>query len=391
MRYIGVSTSSHQIEGNTRNDWTLFEDEGKVPRVGDACNSWEYMEKDILLIKRVGANAYRFSIEWSRIEPEEGMFNINALDRYRRFIDKVISEGVEPFITLHHFTNPIWFIKKGGWLKGSNIKFFIRYVDFIRRFIDNVRFWITINEPNVYAYNGYVLGIWPPGEKSILKAIKVVRNMLRASLESYNIIKSGSGKSVVGMAHHVRVFRPLNGISKISTYLRGYMFNFLPIYSDVYGIIPPPAGFMESVGGKADFVGINYYTRDTVKFSLRNIFGEDVYIENVWRNSLNWEIYPRGIYEVLKRFNFGKVVFILENGVATDDNATRLKFLEEHFKWIKMAIKEGVKVGGYFYWSLLDNYEWAEGYSAKFGLFTRDRKLKQGINLMNIWRKYEQD
>jgi len=118
---------------------------------------------------------------------------------------------------------------------------------------------------------------------------------------------------------------------------------------------------MESLGARADFVGINYYTADTVRFSLKNIFGEDVYIDGLWRNSLNWEVYPRGIYEVIKRYNFGREVVITENGITTKDERERERFILEHFKWIKEAIKEGFRVLGYFYWSLIDNYEWKEG------------------------------
>ncbi|MEO0195922.1 MAG: family 1 glycosylhydrolase [candidate division WOR-3 bacterium] len=385
MKYLGVATSPHQIEGNTYNDWTLYEKKGLVPEVGEACRSWEKMEDDIKLLKHIGANAYRFGIEWSRIEPEEGMFNIKALDRYRRFIDKLLKEGIEPFITLHHFTNPVWFHKMGGWTNPESMDFFVRYVDFITRYI-KVRFWITINEPNVYAYNSYVAGIWPPMEKSILKAVIVVRHMLKASGMAYKVIHKNVPKSFVGIAHHLRVFKPFGKLGKIPVFLREYLFNFLPIYSDVFGVIPPPSGFMEPLKDRADFVGINYYTRDTVKFSLKNLFGEDVSVEGIWRNSLGWEVYPEGIYHLLKKYNFNKPVIITESGITTENEVDRERFIREHLKWIKKALDEGVKVVGYFYWSLMDNYEWAEGYNAHFGLFTRDRKPKSKINLKEIWK-----
>jgi beta-glucosidase len=384
LKYIGSATSPHQIEGNTKNDWTLFEEKGLVPKVGNACGSWERMEEDIKLLKVIGANAYRFGIEWSRIEPEEGIFNIKALDRYRKFIDLLIKNGIEPFITLHHFTNPIWFYKMGGWTNKKSVYYFERYTDFVSRFI-RVKFWITINEPNVYAYNSFVAGVWPPMEKSIFKAILVMRNMLKASGRAYRVLKENIKYSKVGMAHHVRIFRPFGKLGKIPTALREYLFNFLPIYSDVYGVLPPPSGFMESLGARADFVGINYYTADTVRFSLINIFGEDVYIDGLWRNSLNWEVYPRGIYEVIKRYNFGREVVITENGITTKDERERERFILEHFKWIKEAIKEGFRVLGYFYWSLMDNYEWKDGYNAYFGLFMRFRERKGNINLRKLW------
>lgn len=387
MKFIGAATSAHQIEGNVSNDWTYFEKKGLVPEVGEACNSWVKMEEDIKLLKSIGANAYRFSIEWSRIEPEEGLFNIKALERYKRFVNKLLENDIEPFITLHHFTNPIWFFRMGGWVNSKIVRLFSRYVDFITKYLKEVRFWITINEPNVYAYNGYVVGIWPPAEKSILKAIIVVRNMIKASSEAYGIIKSNINTSYVGMAHHVRVFQPVDELSKIPAFIREYLFNFLPIYSDVYAILPPPAGFMENLKNKADFVGLNYYTKDNVKFSLKSIFGEEVVDENSWKNSLGWEVYPRGIYEVSLKFSFGMPVFITENGIATEDRQERIRFIKEHFHWLKEAMKKGVNVMGYFYWSLMDNYEWKEGYKAKFGIFTRDRKPKGKLNLRKLWEE----
>ena len=384
MKYIGVATSPHQIEGNTRNDWTLFEEMNLVPKVEGACGSWEKMEEDIKLLKLVGANAYRFGIEWSRIEPEEGTFNFKALDRYRRFIDALMKEGIEPFVTLHHFTNPIWFHKVGGWTNKESVRYFERYADFVSKYI-KVKFWITINEPNVYAYNSYVAGIWPPMEKSMLKAVLVMRNILKASGRAYRVIKDNVKHAKVGMAHHLRVFRPYGRLGKLPTILREYLFNFLPVYSDVYGVLPPPSGLLESLGAKADFVGINYYTADTVKFSIRSPFGEDAHLQGIWRNSLNWEIYPRGICELLKRYNFDREVIITENGISTKDEEERKRFILEHFKWIKEAMKERVKVLGYFYWSLMDNYEWKDGYSAHFGLFTRFRGRKNHINLRKLW------
>ncbi len=384
MKYIGAATSPHQIEGGTRNDWTVFEEMGLVPKVEGACQSWEKMEEDIKLLKQIGANSYRFGIEWSRIEPEEGMFSIKALDRYRKFVDSLIKNGIEPFVTLHHFTNPIWFYKMGGWTNKKSVYYFERYVDFVSKFM-KVRFWITINEPNVYAYNSYVVGIWPPMERSIFKAIIVMRNLLKASASAYKVLKENVKDAKVGMAHHVRIFRPFGKLGKIPALLREYLFNFLPIYSDVYGILPPPSGFFENLDAKADFVGINYYTADTVKFSLKKPFGEDIYPKGLWRNSLNWEVYPRGIYEVLKKYNFGREVIITENGISTKDERERESFILEHFRWIKRALNEKIKVLGYFYWSLMDNYEWKEGYDANFGLFTRFRERKSNINLKRLW------
>jgi len=384
---LGAATSSHQIEGGTFNDWTLWEREGKAPPVGEACRSWEKMEEDVKLLLKVGANAYRFSIEWSRIEVEEGLFKIENLLRYRRFVDRLLEVGITPIITLHHFTNPVWLYTKGSWLNPDTPKIFSRYVDLISRYFQDVKIWITINEPNVYAYRGYVEGSWPPGERSFFKALRVIRNMLRGHSHAYSAIKANVKGAAVGMAHHLRVFTPLGPLAKLPVMLREYLFNFLPLYSDVHGEIPPPVALMERISSRGDFVGINYYTRDRVKFSLRNPFGIEVAPENAWLSSMGWEVYPEGLYMLLKRYNFSRPVIITENGIATEDHDERIRFIAEHLRWIKRSQNEGVNVRGYLYWSLMDNYEWLEGYSAFFGLFTRDRKPKGDINLKKLWRE----
>ncbi len=382
---LGAATSSHQIEGGTYNDWSLWEREGRAPPVGEACNSWERMEEDVRLLLKIGANAYRFSLEWSRIEVEEGIFNLKNLLRYRRFVDTLLDAGITPILTLHHFTNPVWFYESGGWLRGDAPQIFGRYADLISRYFPDIKFWITVNEPNVYAYRGFVVGDWPPGERSLPKALAVIRNMLRAHSEAYAAVKANVRGASVGMAHHLRIFTPVGLLGRIPALLREYLFNFVPVFSEVSGEIPPPVAMMERINPGGDFIGINYYTRDRVKFSLLQPFGVDVLPEGVWRSSLGWEVYPEGLYVLIKRYNFKRPVLITENGIATEDHGERVRFIREHLKRVKRAREEGVGVAGYLYWSLLDNYEWLEGYSAKFGVFTRDRRLKGEINLREIW------
>ena len=382
---LGAATSAHQIEGGTYNDWTLWEREGRAPPVGEACNSWERMEEDVKLLLEVGANAYRFSLEWGRIEVEEGIFNLKNLLRYRRFVDALLDAGITPILTLHHFTNPVWFYESGGWLRGDAPQIFGRYADLLSRYFPDVKFWITINEPNVYAYRGYVVGDWPPGERSLSKAMGVIRNMLKAHSEAYAAVKANVRGASVGMAHHLRVFTPVGFLGRIPVLLREYLFNFVPVFSEVSGEIPPPVALMERIEEGGDFIGINYYTRDRVKFSLLQPFGVDVPPEGVWRSSLGWEVYPEGLYTLIKRYNFKRPVLITENGIATEDHGERVRFIREHLKRVRRAREEGLNVVGYMYWSLMDNYEWLEGYTAKFGIFTRDRKSKGKLNLSEIW------
>ncbi|NPA79954.1 MAG: family 1 glycosylhydrolase [Thermotogae bacterium] len=382
---LGAATSAHQIEGGTYNDWSLWEEEGKAPPVGEACNSWERMEEDIALLRRIGANAYRFSLEWSRIEVEEGLFNLKNLFRYRRFVRALLDAGITPIITLHHFTNPVWFYRSGGWLRPDAPDIFARYADLVSKYLPEVKLWITINEPNVYAYRGFVAGDWPPGERSLWKALKVLRHMMRAHSAAYEAIKGNVRGAAVGMAHHLRVFTPVGLLGRIPAALREYMFNFVPVFSEVSGEIPPPVAMMERIRAGGDFIGINYYTRDRVKFSLRQPFGVDVAPEGVWRNSLGWEVYPEGLYTLLKRYSYERPVIITENGMATERHDERVRFVLEHMRQLKRAREEGIDVRGYLYWSLMDNYEWLEGYSAKFGIFTRDRRPKGEFHLPDMW------
>ena len=382
---LGAATSSHQIEGDTYNDWILWEREGRAPPVGEACNSWERMEEDIKLLLKIGANAYRFSLEWSRIEVEEGIFNLKNLLRYRRFVDALLDAGITPILTLHHFTNPVWFYESGGWLRRDAPQIFGRYADLVSRYFPDVKFWITVNEPNVYAYRGYVVGDWPPGERSLFKALSVIRSMLKAHSEAYAAVKANVRGASVGIAHHLRVFTPVGFLGRVPALLREYLFNFVPVFSEVSGEIPPPVAMMERINAGGDFIGINYYTRDRVRFSLLQPFGVEVLPENVWRNSLGWEVYPEGLYVLIKRYNFKRPVLITENGIATENHEERVRFVREHLKQVKRARDEGLNVVGYMYWSLMDNYEWLEGYSAKFGIFTRDRRPKGELNLSEIW------
>ena len=382
---LGAATSSHQIEGDTYNDWILWEREGRAPPVGEACNSWERMEEDIKLLLKIGANAYRFSLEWSRIEVEEGIFNLKNLLRYRRFVDALLDAGITPILTLHHFTNPVWFYESGGWLRRDAPQIFGRYADLVSRYFPDVKFWITVNEPNVYAYRGYVVGDWPPGERSLFKALSVIRSMLKAHSEAYAAVKANVRGASVGIAHHLRVFTPVGFLGRVPALLREYLFNFVPVFSEVSGEIPPPVAMMERINAGGDFIGLNYYTRDRVRFSLLQPFGVEVLPENVWRNSLGWEVYPEGLYVLIKRYNFKRPVLITENGIATENHEERVRFVREHLKQVKRARDEGLNVIGYMYWSLMDNYEWLEGYSAKFGIFTRDRRPKGELNLSEIW------
>jgi len=391
--YWGAATSSHQIEGDNHNDWSEWEKssqrieqlrkEGKASSdfiSGKACDSYRRYEEDFDIAQKLNHNIHRFSIEWSRIEPEEGKFNQEAIDHYKRLIDALRKRGIEPIVTLWHFTNPIWFSVKGGFLNKKSPEYFTRYVKYV---VDNLRnevgLWITFNEATtVCAGMSYLKGIWPPQHKSIFEFLRVRKNFLKAHILAYQEIKkiykerdkSNVSSPPSDTSHNVRVglvennpvfiygkFAQFFGIGKVFNrfWNRWFFSRALPYY---------------------DFIGLNYYTIKRFGKSYRILPKQDVAEE------MDWEIYPRGIYTVLKSLKkLKKPIFITENGIADSNDLKREKYIKDHLYWVKEAINEGVDVHGYLYWSLLDNFEWHHGFSPRFGLVeinytTFERKIR---------------
>ncbi len=390
----GAATSSHQVEGNnTNNDWWQWEQ--RIPlemRSGLACDEWNRFEEDFKLAQTLGLTAYRFSLEWSRIEPSPGQFDNSALDHYRDMVLSLRSKGIEPIVTLNHFTIPLWLAGQGGWLSDKSPEFFAQYVHKATEALGNdVHYWITLNEPAVYTYKSYIVGQWPPGEKSAIKAFKIAQNLAKAHVLAYGKIKEvytqkGWKKPMVGIAQQVLIFEPSSDRSlwdRISAGLRDWMINHLFVQA-----------LTRRKTGTLDFIGLNYYMRQYVRnrgFLSANIFGEEHVLENpsVRKNSLGWEIFPQGLHALIKAFSKYKLpILISENGICTNDDAQRSEFIVEHLTAVALAIKEGVPVIGYLYWSLLDNYEWADGFAPRFGLIEVDYKT-QGRKVRDSAKKFE--
>ena len=404
----GSGTSSHQVEGNnTNNDWWQWEQ--NIPlemRSGQACDEWNRFEEDFKLAQTLGLTAHRFSIEWSRIEPSPGQFDDLALDRYRQMILSLKAKGITPIVTLNHFTIPLWLAKQGGWFSDKSPELFAKYV---RKVIEvlgsDVHHWITLNEPAVYTYKSYMIGQWPPGEKSVKKAFKVVQNLGKAHVLAYENIKEVYAQkdwkeSLVGVAQQVLIFEPHSERSlwdRFSAGLRDHVVNHLFVQALIRG----KAGIFGLFNIRLhkartlDFIGLNYYTREYVRnrgFILPDILGDERILEKpgIKKNSLGWEIYPHGLYKIIKAFSKYKLLFLIsENGICTDDDTERSEFIVDHLKAVALAMKEGAPVIGYLYWSLLDNYEWADGFAPRFGLIevdytTQDRKVRASA------RKFEE-
>ena len=373
----GSATSSHQVEGNCDNDWSRWEkanaerlaeeaegrfshlpnwpeikDEAQNPQnyiSGRACDHYHRFEEDFDIAKSLGHNAHRFSIEWSRIEPEEGKFNEVEIEHYRQVILALRTRGIEPFVTLNHWTLPLWFSEKGGWQNSQSVINFAKFVDFVAKNLKNeVNFWITLNEPGIYIAQSYLLGLWPPQKKSLLVSLKILKNLLSAHKSAFNIIKSFDPKAQVGLVDDIMYYE--GGISFLADWFAN-------------------REFLNLVGRRMDFIGLNFYFHQ--KFSGFKFIKSDS--EN--KSDLGWEIHPEGIYHVLKKLKrYHRPIYITENGLADAKDAKRAEFIREHLKWTQKAIAEGVDVQGYFHWSLLDNFEWDKGFWPRFGLVEIDYK-----------------
>ncbi len=375
----GAATAAYQVEGgNDRADWWRWEKKVGKENSGAACCHHELYELDFELAKGLGHNAHRLSVEWSRIEPEEGKFSETALKHYVDVILALRARNIEPIVTLHHFTNPVWLADLGGWEKRQVVDYFLRFSErVVRALATHVRYWITINEPTIYFSHAYILGVWPPQEKSIWKAMAVKNHLAAAHIRTYRSIHKiykelNLSKPWVSIAQHMQAFVPCTPSlkNKVATFFRHKWFNL--------GLVDTLARHKT-----LDFIGLNYYSRQLVeleRWGLRNL-AMDVCKSNhhpVKKNSLGWDIYPEGLRDLLlklKKYNLP--VMITENGICTAEDDLRWDFIASHLRHIHQAMEAGVPVIGYLYWSLLDNFEWDKGFGPRFGLIDMNYATQQ--------------
>ncbi len=377
---FGTATSAHQIEGENRyNDWWDWEVKGKVPyKSGKATNHWEKYREDIELMASLGYEAYRFSIEWSRVFPAENKLDESALNRYVEIVELLKKHNIKPMITLHHFTNPVWFNEKGSWLRKDNIKYFLRFVETIADNINDVEYWITFNEPNVYLLMGFIEGKWPPGYKGLGKAGKALVNMIEAHAEAYSILHKRGVK--VSIAQNMIPFKPYRDNKRDITATRKVdeFYN----WSFINGVLMGEAiVFRKSYRVKSsdlDYLGINYYSSWLVKHTWNpfKLFIDVKPLDTGLWTKMNYCIYPRGIYEVVRQAyeRTSKRIIITENGVSVDNDELRILSIIRHLQYLAKAIKENIPIDGYYYWSFIDNYEWDKGFEQRFGLVEVDYK-----------------
>lgn len=393
--FFGASSSAHQVEGNNmHNQWWVFEQqEGRIKngdKSGRACDHYNRFEEDFELLHAMNHTAHRLSFEWSRFFPESPhKVNHEAVRHYRAVLDKLLSLGIEPFVTTLHFTVPQWFARLGGFEREENIRHYIAFVELLAREYPEIKYWCTINEPNIFASFAYVIAEYPPAVKNVRLGLRVLKNLIKAHGQAYRALKDVLPDSQVGLVFHMPVFAPLrkgNAWDKIAARIADWMFNGITLEALKTGVIHFPAGFFESheyIRNSNDFIGLNYYVRmfaspkhalATALNALNNEHGAFVRTGRERLTQSGWATYPKGLYKCLKRLHkeLGLPIYITENGIATDDDEWRIQFIRKHLKQVAKARTKGIDVRGYFYWSNLDNFEWSYGFEPRFGLIAVD-------------------
>lgn len=420
----GTATAAFQIEGAVDEDgrgpsiWDNFtKQKGKIKdghHAEIACDFYNRYESDLELVKELGFKEFRFSLSWSRILPAgTGEVNQKGIEFYNRVIDKCLDLGIEPWITLYHWDLPQALEDRGGWRNRGIIDWFSEYVTICAtNFGDRVKNWIVLNEPTAVAGLGYTTGMHAPGKKGILNFLPVVHHLALCNAEGGRIIRNLVQNAYIGTAlscSHVQAFtdkpKDVRAAQRADAIMNrlflepalglGYPTDVFPFLNNIKRFIKP--GDEEKLAFDFDFIGLQNYFRIIVKHSY---FAPVLWLEeipakkrNVPLTVMGWEVAPDGMYDILKQFsNYSGVreIIVSENGAAFEDNLQdgkvmderRIRFFEDYLKNILKAKNEGVKVAGYLAWSLLDNFEWAEGYHPRFGLVyvnyeTQERIVKE--------------
>jgi beta-glucosidase len=355
-----TSTAAHQVEGgNVNNDWWAWEHtpgSTAVEPSGDAIDQYHRYAEDFALLAGLGHNAHRFSLEWSRIEPAPGEWSRAAVDHYLRVLDALAGVGLTAFTTLSHFTVPRWFAERGGWAAPDAVDVFARYVERIAPHIrDRTPYVCTVNEPQIVALFGYLLGYHPPGLRNPHLWHRVTRNLIRAHDTAVDILAGGPQTGVCLQMPDLQPARPDDPACLAAT--EALEQEMIDVYLDDL---------------RGDFVGVQYYTRMRVDPAHPDSFAPAP--AGLPLTQMGWELNPDGLRKTLhKAARAGKPIVITENGVATADDAERVDYLDSHLAAVRAAMRAGVDVRGYTYWSAFDNFEWAEGYRPLFGLVGIDR------------------
>jgi beta-glucosidase len=353
------ATAAHQIEGgNWNNDWWAWEHKEKTPCVepsGDACDSWNWWRDDVALAGELGLTSYRFSIEWSRIEPEAGEWSSAAIKHYLALGEALLEAGIDPVVTFHHFSSPRWFAARGGWLADDAPEVFAR---FCRRAADELapilRRVCTINEPNIVAVMGYLLGLFPPGHADLEEFHRASSVFCRAHRAAVDAIRAATTKVPVGLSLSMTDYQAVDDGEAMLEEMRGMM-------EDV---------FLDATEGD-DFLGVQCYSR--MRLGPSGPIGPE---DDAIVLPLGYEYWPQALAACIRRawdYTNGRPILVTENGIGTDDDALRIRYVETALNGVLDCLADGIEVHGYTYWSLLDNFEWTFGYGPRFGLAAVDR------------------
>jgi len=386
-----VATSAHQIEGDNRySDWWEFErKDGSIKNdevSGEATNHWNLLEEDIEWLTKLKVKTYRMSIEWAKVQPGENLWDEVSINHYKKEIQLLEKNNISPMITLLHFTLPNWLRKIGGWSHPGAAKYFEKFTEVVfEKIAPNAKIWITFNEPMLYILGGYVYGEVPPNKSSWDLLEKPLVGVLQAHSKAYRKLHSLASRDKkeiqVGVASHFRVISSSSRINPLSYFAAKYSSQALNwTINDAIdsGVLKLNFPFLVNIErkisdlkGTQDFVGINYYKRDFIKIVTKAPFIEIEKSKSSQKTDLGWEIYPKGlnffVNKVAEKYK-NIPIFVTENGLADKSDSTRISFINSHLKWLQKSIDQGANVLGYCHWSLMDNFEWREGFSPRFGL-----------------------
>lgn len=401
--YWGAASSAYQCEGTEshggklcQNNWT---NDTTKPSVGTAAGNWQYYKEDVKNLKLLGLNSYRLSIEWSKIQPAEGIFDEDALQHYVDVVNELRRRNIEPMICLFHHTWPVWFDKKGAFEKSENIAYFSTYAEYVSKNLgDKVRYWLPFNEPEGYALEGYFRGNYPPGKKRhpdlensyiplpqwlirLKAAGNFLRNCLWAHIAVSKIIKANNPDAVIGI---VKVMNPIepyhsyNPIEQLVTKIFGYLLNDTLLNFFATGSFNWLGLVKDSnteASNSVDFIGISYYTHTLLKQSVTGSISQALRPEELALASDSGKaLYAEGLYRSIKRVAAitKKPIIIAENGLSDANDTRRDEYIRRHLYATLKAMKEGCDVRGYFYWSLTDTANWNSGFDTKYGLYKVD-------------------
>jgi beta-glucosidase len=361
----GAATSAHQVEGgNVNSDWWDFEHRPGTAAgesSGDAIDHYHRYADDFALLKSLGHNAHRLSVEWARIEPAPGEFSRAAIAHYRRVLAALAGTGMAAFVTLHHFTLPRWFAAAGGWLAPKAVDVFARYCRHVATELGDLMPYVcTINEPQMVALHGYLEGYHPPGVTNPTLWKRAGRVLLEAHHAAVRAVRDASPRSRVGLAVNLPLLAPARNDDACWSFHRLMRHELVDLYLD--GLTGADRG---------DWLGVQYYRKQWVDPASPTYFADPP--EGFRRTQMGWAVHPDGLRQVLHRAaETGLPLYITENGIATEDDTERVDYLHTHLAAVAQALDEGVDVRGYLHWSAFDNFEWSEGYRPKFGLIAVD-------------------